>query len=698
MQPFKEPVFISILAVVSILAFVPVLTYAYFANSLGSKESIMNRNSTGVVLEDRSGKPFFKFYNSRSPGIYVPISQIPKHAQDAVIAAEDREFRNHPGFSIKGIAGAVLADIKNQTLIYGGSTITQQLVKNSLLSTKRNFLRKYQELVLAQEIERRHGKDEILEMYLNSVYFGQGAFGIGSAAQTYFNKPVQDLNLAEASILAGLVTAPSRLSPINGDKQASARRQHFVLDEMVQNKMISKKQAEEAKQAQLEFNPTPEPFPFRAPHFAFMVRDELINKYGEESVARSGFKVKTTIDLDWQDFAENVVKEQVQKLAPNKVTNGSAVVIDPKTGEIKTLVGSKDWGNDKFGKVNIATSIRQPGSSFKPIVYIAALEQGIITPATILLDSPTTFKSRPGSPPYAPLDYDRKFRGPVTVRRALANSLNIPAVQVLEKLGVSNALDMAERLGISTLKDQDRFGLSLVLGAGEVELLEMTNTYATFASGGLYNKPTTILEIKDKYNNQIFEHKQNPQRVINPEYTFLLSSILSDVGARKEIFGNVLDTSRPAAVKTGTSENYRDSLTIGYTPSLAVGAWVGDNLGAQLDRVAGSIGAAPIWKALMEEFLKNTPAENFEIPENIALSNTCRLISLNGKVASTSSNLKEYFAKGTEPKGSCPSRQSPAPSPSPSVSPTPSPSPALPSPASPAPDGASPSPSSSPSV
>lgn len=688
----KEPIFVGILGFVSILTFVPILTYAYFANSLGSKETVMNRNNTGVILEDRNGRPFYKFYDAKAASQYVPIKDIPKVIQQAVVAAEDKEFYSHPGFSIKGILGAFVADIKHGSLSYGGSTITQQLVKYSLLNSKRNFLRKYQELVLAQEIERRYSKDEILEMYLNSVYFGNGSFGIESAAHTFFNKTPQDIDLAEAAILAGQITAPSHLSIITGDKQSALSRQHFVLDEMVANGMIKATEAVKAKQEELALNKNPEPFPYDASHFAFMVRDQLIDQYGEEQIARSGFIVRTSIDLDKQDFAQKTVAEQVAKLASDRVSNGAAVVIDPKTGEILALVGSKDWNDDKFGKVNVATSLRQPGSSFKPIVYMAAMEKGLITPVTILQDSPTTFKMPPGSPPYSPHDYDGKWRGPVTVRRALDNSLNVPAVEVIEKLGVDNAIDMAERLGISTLGDRGRYNLSLVLGAGEVKLLEITDAYATMANKGIYNQPTAILEIKDKYGKQIYNSKPDKKRIIDPEYPFLIASILSDNATRAEEFGNILNISRPAAVKTGTSENYRDSLTIGFTPSLTVGVWVGNNDSTPMDNVAGSIGAAPIWRNLMEEFLKNTPAEQFTPPDGIIQVSACKLLGLDGRVATTSATLKEYFVKGTEPMQSCSGLNSPAPS---SATSTAAPSAQPSQPASPAP-GPSLLPSSSP--
>ncbi|OGE31879.1 hypothetical protein A2631_02015 [Candidatus Daviesbacteria bacterium RIFCSPHIGHO2_01_FULL_44_29] len=681
----KEPIFALLLAFASIAAFIPVLTYAYFANTLVSTDAIMNKNKTGLILKDRTGKPFFKFYDARAQE-FVPLSEIPQLFQEAIISAEDKEFYNHPGFSIKGIIGAILADIKHRNLSYGGSTITQQLVKNSLLTSKRTFLRKYQELILAQEIERRYSKPEILEMYLNSVYFGEGAFGAESAAKTYFTKSVKDLSLSESSMLAGIITAPSYLSPISGDPDEAKKRQAYILGEMVQNNYISDADRQAALGEELTFSKNPTPFDFQAPHFALMVRDELIQKYGEEEVARSGFVVTTTLDLDWQRYAENVVKEQVESLAKNGVTNGAVVVIDPKTGQIRTLVGSVSWYNDKFGKVNIASSSRQPGSSFKPLVYMTALEDHLITPATLLKDNPTTFKMPLGSPPYRPRNYDGRFRGPVLVRRALANSLNVPAVQVMEMVGVPQVLEMASRLGLTTLQDPSDYGLSMVLGAGEVKLLEMTNAYATLANRGVFNPPSTILEIKDKMDKKIFTFEEQPKKVIDPEYPFLISSILSDNSIRTEVFGQSLDISRPAAVKTGTSENYKDSLTLGYTPSLTIGVWVGNNDGTSMDRVAGSLGAAPIWRKLMEKFLEGTPVEKFELPANIVSKPVCRSNGLLAK-ESTSAAYLEYFAEGTDPVKTC-SGGAHTPLETPSASPTPAQSTPTP-PVSPSPQAAS---------
>lgn len=656
------------------ILFVPIFTYIYFAKDLVSKEKVMNRNDTGVTLLDRNSKPFFVFYSAKYKS-FIPLSEIPKTTQQAVVTEEDKEFYSHPGFSIKAILGATMADLRRKDLGYGGSTITQQLVKNALLNSNKNFLRKYQEIILSQELERKFSKNEILEMYLNSAYFGQGAFGVDEAAQVYFNKRAKELDLAQSALLAGLLPAPSTLSPISGDSNRAKLRQKFVLKKMLSQKLISEKEEKQAEDEKLTFNSTVE-LNSKAPHFALEVRDQLIQRYGEEQVARSGFKVRTSIDLIWQEIAEGALKEQVANLRSHQVSNGAVIVLDPKTGEVKTLVGSIDWYNNEFGKVNMAISPRQPGSSFKPIVYSAALEEHLITPATLLKDEPTTFPGGIGQPPYKPVDFDHQFRGPVLVRRVLANSLNVPSVAVMQKVGIPAALEMAQRLGVTTLKNPSNYGLSLVLGTGEVKLLDLVSVYSVFANGGVRNEPTTILTIEDKYGQNIYSHSPEQKQVLEKEVAFLISSILSDNGARAEEFGSALTTSRLAAVKTGTTENFRDAWTIGYTPSLVVGVWIGNNSGSLMDGIAGSLGPAPIWRNLMEKFLANTPTEIFTKPDGIADLYICRSNGLKLKEASSSGYL-EYFIKGTEPTSFCELSKTLA-SPSPEASPlssTPTPPP-----------------------
>lgn len=649
MLQLKQIVAIVVAVVVLVIIFIPLFTYVYFARDLKSKDTIMNRNDTGILLLDRNNKPFFSFYEARvkSP---IPLSRIPDVTRHALIASEDKDFYKHPGFSIPAIGRSLLLDIQRKDASYGGSTITQQLVKNVLLTSQKSLLRKYQEIVLAAEIERRYSKDEILEMYLNSVYFGEGAFGIDDASLTYFGKHATELTIAESALLIGILPAPSALSPIDGISPQAKVREEIVIKKMHDQGYITEEEQNAALAETITINSTPpKDLNVQAPHFALMVKDELIKKYGEERVSRSGFKVKTTLDSTKQAYAETVVANQVSYLRGNKVSNGAVVVENPKTGEIEALVGSKDWYNEVFGKVNMATSSRSPGSSFKPIIYGAALESHIITASSVLPDSPTVF---PGN--YKPMDYDRKFRGDVLVRRALANSLNIPAVAVMQKVGVPAGLEFAQKLGITSLKDASNYGLALVLGTGEVPLTQMTNTYATFANGGVKHDTTTILEIDDKSGEKIYTYEPKGEQVMSAETAFILSSILSDNKARAEDFGSSLSISRPAAVKTGTAEDYRDALTIGYTPSLVVGVWVGNNDNSPMDQIAGSLGAAPIWRQLMEKFLAGTTVEKFKVPSNVSAYPIC---STNGlllrSLNATSSATREYYIRGTEPKKYC---------------------------------------------
>ena len=617
-------------------------TYAHFLPDLARKETIVNNNDTGLILLDDQGNYFFKFYEAKNRK-YVKLSQVSDYVKKAAIAVEDKEFYDHRGFSLKAVARSILLNIQKSTLTYGGSTITQQLVKNSLLTAERSLVRKYQELILAREIEARYKKDEILEMYINSVYFGEGAFGIEEASEIYFGKSSKDLNLSESSYLIGLLPSPSKFSPYSGDRKLSKKRQEFVLENMKIEKFITQEDIDRALSSELTFKTNPENLDLIAPHFALMVRDKLIEEYGEEQVIRSGFKVKTTLNRQWQKMAEEILARNIALLHRNGASNGAVVVMDPKTGDIKVMVGSVDWNNESFGKVNMALVPRQPGSAFKPIVYGTAFEERLITSATVLPDVPSTFRIEDCrfNCLYSPRDYDGKFRGNVLVRRALANSLNIPAVHVMKKVGVSRVLSKAKYLGISTLGDESNYGLSLVLGAGEVSLVEMVDVYASFANEGEYQHYKFIDEIIDKKGKHIYLEKDEARRVWSQEVAFLISSILSDVQARAEIFGNALNIPIPAAVKTGTTTSYRDAWTIGYSPSLVIGVWVGNNNNRAMDNVAGSLGAAPIWRELMEAYHSGLPRQNFTPPPRIVQIPLC------------SSAGKEFFIAGTEPRTNC---------------------------------------------
>ena len=629
--------------------FIAIITTISFAGALGSKEALMNRNSTGVTLLDRNGKEFYSFNNAHND-TYVQLKDIAPIAQKAVVSSEDKNFYSHPGFSIVGIGNAIYQNLLRAGGGGGGSTLTQQMVKNALLSQERSIFRKYQELVLSIEVERRYSKDEILEMYLNSAYFGEGAFGIEDASKAYFGKSAKDLDNAEATLLIGLLPAPSAYSPITGDPVKAKQRQKYVLNRMKEDGVLNDEQVTAAYDKQLAYAEQKENAVPDAPHFALMVKDWLEEKYGEEKIARSGYKVTTTLDVDAQGKAQAAVKQQVDRLASSKVSNGSAVVMDPRNGEVLALVGSADWNNETNGKVNMTTATRQPGSSFKPLVYATGIEDRKMTAATIFDDKLTDFGGG-----YKPRNYDGRFRGNVTLRRALSNSLNVPAVEAMRQAGINNVMNKAKQAGITTLdKTADEYGLPLALGSGQARLTEMTGAYATFGNEGKKNDMQLVLNIVNKNKEKIYESKAVSTQVWSPGTSYIISSILSDNSARAEVFGNSLTVSanRPVAVKTGTTEDYRDAWTIGYTPSLAIGVWIGNNDNAPMSAVAGSSGSGPIWLSLMRQLLGNKAVEKFNQPSTVVARDVCKG---DGALAPSKGDntYSEFFLTGTLPTKTC---------------------------------------------
>lgn len=642
------------LGIVIVVVGVPVATYHYFARDLRNQEIILNRRDTGLTLLDTSGEPFFQFYDARSKED-VSLVNIPQSMQDAVVASEDRRFFEHRGYSLVGIVRAFYANLQAQEIQQGGSTITQQLAKNAFLSPEKSYLRKYQEVVLAQEIEKRYTKKQILEMYLNSVYFGEGAFGVQMAAGNYFDKNAHELTLAESALLAAILPAPSALSPISGNQERAFERQKEVLVDMAEQEFISQEQYENALSEPITFRSDSKDLNTIAPHFAIYVRNILIEEYGERFVANSGMVVGTTLNRELQKFATDAVRAQVENLRSQNVSNASAVVIDVESRAIEAMVGSIDWSNQEFGKVNVSIRPRQPGSSFKPYVYAQALEDRSISLATLLRDEPTTFARD-----YKPQNYDRRFRGSVTVRHALANSLNVPAVEVMTMIGVQSAIDSAERFGITTLTEPVNYGPSLVLGTGEVTLLEHTNGYATFADNGDYDDAYAIESIRDRYGTVIFQHAPTKRQVLSPGTAYLVTSVLSDAQARRETFGSTLDTSVPAAVKTGTTDDYKDSWTMGYTPDTAVGVWVGNNDNKPMAQIAGSLGAAPIWHAIIEHVSEEVSSD-FVMPETVQMLYICQNGLLVPQGAPAGFGRNEFFLQGTEPMRYCSYEPSPQP-------------------------------------
>ncbi len=597
-------------------------TYVVYAEDLVSKDRLLNRHFRGLIIYDKNNQIIYESDGAHEVG-NVSITAVPRVAKYATLAVEDAQFYDHQGFSWGGIFRSIALNFqKSNAYAYGGSTITQQLVKNALLDDRsKSYTRKLKELVLAVGVDKRYSKDQVLEMYLNSSYYGRGAYGIGEASLAYFGVPIEKVSLAQAAFLAALPNAPSTLST---NTDLAIKRQLFVLQRMHDEKFITATDMEEATKEKLTFVER-KIVQGKYPHFSLYIRQRILNQFGEDSLERFGYRVFTTLDSRVQDLSQEEVTKQVRNLAKNKVTNGAAVVLNPKNGAIMAMVGSADWDNDAIdGKVNITLSNQQPGSSFKPYIYTRAIERKLITAATQLDDTPTDFGGN-----YKPKNYDGKFRGKVTTRRALANSLNLPAVQTMKMVGVEDGLNYAKSLGVKSLGEPSNYGLSLVLGGGEVTPLEMTTGYATLANTGIYNQAYAIEKIVDKYGQTIYIHEHEPQRVANEGAVYITTNILSDNTARQEVFGSTslkLPSGRPAAVKTGTTDEYRDAWTIGYTPSLVVGVWVGNNDNTEMDSVAGSLGAAPIWKDIMEGTLKDTGFEQFARPPGVIEGEMCSLV------------------------------------------------------------------------
>lgn len=645
----RKRIFIAAGLFAAFLLITPVVTYAYYARDINNRERLMNRNNTGVVLKDRKGEVFYEF-GRLSGNDDVPLDQISDNVEHALIASEDKDFYKHEGYSVRGMARALYGNVMNREATrYGGSTITQQLVKNKLLNSNKNFLRKYQELSMAVAVERHYTKNEILSMYLNSVYFGEGAFGIGDAAQTYYGKSPADLTIAESAMLIGVLPAPTVYSPVSGDKELAAREQKRVLNQMVNRGYIKKDEKLAASKQELVYTRAETAQTFdHAQHYAQMVLDELHKKYGEERVRRSGFKITTSLDLNAQKEAEAIVKKRIAVYAAGGGENAGLVAIEPKTGFVRALVGSSDWTNKSFGQVNMALMPRQPGSSFKPIYYGEALDKHLITAATILHDKPTTFGN------WTPQNYDFRFRGNITARNALAQSLNIPAAEVMQKVGPEEASTAARRMGISTVTEPQKYGLTLSVGTAETKLYEMTNAYAAFANTGDQQETVLVASIHDKYGKRIFEHKQKrAKRVIGQGAAFVISSILSDNTARAPLYGSSLNIpGRQVAVKTGTTDENKDAWTIGYSPSLAIGVWVGNNENKPMRGLAGGSSAGMIWRDTMISLVDDTPDEKFEMPPDVHQMAVCR--GTEQRAASAGSNTyNEYFIDGAEPKGEC---------------------------------------------
>jgi len=667
--PKLEPKLVYLLFFVSLLLFT---FWAVILKDLPSPRELVTRDvEVSTKIYDRNGILLYKIYKDQNRTI-VPLDQIPLHVRLATLAIEDAEFYLHPGFSVRGILRAIVKNLARGELT-GGSTITQQLVKNALLSPEKTIIRKIREIILAVGVELTFTKDQILEMYLNEVSYGGTAYGIQEAARLYFNKDVDKLTLAEAALLAGLPKSPTKYSPFGPSPDLGLERQRRVLDLMVVNKYLTREQAEAAKSESLKF--APNRTDIKAPHFVMFVRQALVQKYGEEVVEKGGLEVVTTLDLSIQKMAEEVVRSELERLAGLKVGNGAALVIDVKTGEILAMVGSKDYFDTEHdGNVNVVTRPRQPGSAIKIVNYAYALSNGY-TPATILLDTPISF-SVAGQPPYTPRNYDGTYRGRISLRSALAESRNIPAVKVLASYGVSKMLEMGQKMGITTWNDPSRFGLSLTLGGGEVKLIDLAKVYATLANYGRRPEFTAILRVTN-YKNRVLEENQclktpgllslaqaaeamrpscEGEPVLDPRVAFLLIDILSDNSARAPAFGTysqlVIPGHDEVVVKTGTSNNLRDNLTVGFNQNYLVAVWVGNNDNSPMNRVASGVtGATPIWNKIMRALLADQENHPWKIPDGLVRIPIC---SLTGTLPCEGCPTRfEWFLEENQPKTAC---------------------------------------------
>lgn len=647
-------------AVIAGVLAIPILFLWYSRDLPTPGRLVESKFSDSTRIYDRNGELLYSVYQDQNR-TYVPLLQIPKTLQQATIAIEDEDFYKNDGFSVSGYL-RIIPNIFRFGGLTGGSTITQQLVKNVLLTSERRLSRKVKELILAIQVSNRFSKDEILEMYLNNIPYGGAAVGVEAAAQTYFDKEAKELTLPESVFLAGLPQSPTRYSPFSGNKYYIGRAK-AVLQQMVDNDYITKEESEMALRTVEEYKFSKREAGIKAPHFVLYVKELLAKEFGEEVLERGGLQVTTTLDYKLQQDAEKIVKEEIDKLKTYKVGNGGALVTDPRTGEILAMVGSKDYfDTENDGNFNTVFARRQPGSSLKPIIYARAFEKGY-TPATMLMDVKTEFASNTSDQPnYIPVNYSGKFSGPIQVRFALASSLNIPAVKTLAFVGIKDAMQKATDMGINnwepTTENLKTVGLSLVLGGREVTLFDEVSAYGVFANKGVKQDLYTIQKVTDSRGEKLFEHKkQEGPKALGEDISFLISHILLDNVARTQEFGPNSFLRIPGhtvSVKTGTTDEKRDNWTVGYTPSFVVGVWVGNNDNSPMNPkiASGTTGASTIWHDLMVRVLKSKDDEQFEKPDNVVAMQIDALgggLPIDGQPART-----EYFIKGTEPTGRAP--------------------------------------------
>ncbi len=646
-----------------LIVFLFIVYLAYLFYDLPSLTSLPeNLNQPSVSITDRNGRLLYEIIPSEGGrNAVLPADGIPQCIKGATIAVEDKNFYQNSGVDVAGIIRAVWINLQGGETLSGGSTITQQVARTLLLKdevTQRTLRRKLRETILAWQLTRTYSKDELLALYLNQIYYGGMAYGIEAASQTYFGKSASDLLLPECALLAGLPQTPGVYNPFTNPDLA-LERQRVVLGLMEKNGFITAAERRDAELAPLSYNP--EPYPIEAPHFVWMIKDQLDELFasGQLSAADS-LVIRTPLDLTMQRLTEEIVKRRIASFKPKEgetslnVNNAAVIVIDPHSGEVLTLVGSADYFDSSiYGALNMTAARRQSGSAFKPIIYAAALDpnqQQPLTTASTLMDVTHTFTTKDGQP-YKPVNYDGREHGFVSVREALASSLNVPAVLTLQNVGIENVIALANQLGIRSLNAPQNYDLSLALGGGQMSLLELSRAYAALANDGEYIGSMFILEIRDASGNLLYTpEKKHALQVIDPRVAWLISDILSDDRARSTGFGinSVLKIDRTAAVKTGTTTNYHDNWTIGYTPDLLVGVWVGNSDHQAMQNVTGLTGAAPIWAETMRSILEGRPDKIFTQPAGLLQFEVCDLSGL--LPTDTCPHIKkEWFIAGTQP-------------------------------------------------
>ena len=610
--------------------------------------------ATSSKIYDRNGNLLYKIYKdeNRTP---VKLEDLPKEVILSTLAIEDNEFYRHHGFSLKGIARAAIKDIKENKM-EGGSTITQQLVKNILLSSEKSIIRKIKEVVLAVQAESIYSKNEILEMYLNEVPYGGTAYGIQEASQKYFGKDAKNLSLAEAAALAGLPKSPSKYSSQGGDSNSIFVRQKEVLTQMLENSFINQDEYKNALKEELTFK-NPQTV-IAAPHFVMFTKNYLEEKFGKEILETGGLKITTTLDMNIQKMVEEVVDVELKKLTGYRVGNAAVIVIEPKSGNILAMAGSKDFFDESSqGQVNVLTTLQQPGSSIKVINYAYALSHGYQA-NTIIDDSPVTYQVK-GSPPYSPKNYDGKYRGRITLRSAFAESRNIPAVRVLESYGVDKMIDLGQRMGITTWNDPKDYGLSITLGGGDIKLYDLAQGYSVIANYGRRVDLSPIQDVSDGHGKVLLDNKNaEGEQIIDPRAAYILTDILKDNNARSPAFGRNsqlnIEGHKEVAVKTGTSNNLRDNLAIGYNQDYLVAVWVGNNDNSPMARIASGItGATPIFNKIMTELLKEKESLPWEIPNGVKKAALCYTTKKPDSDEVMVKQYEEWFLEENLPKNVC---------------------------------------------